>query len=100
MHRRALHDAAVCFSSINAVLIAMKPPLAVSEEWEAERNDRPLGQARQHYDRIHGHGISDLALDPSRMSPEECATAIQNHISEVQPSAFQRILEPHKPNAV
>ena len=99
MDRRALQDAAACFSSVNAVFVAMKPPLAVSEEWEAQRSDRPLGQARKHYDLIHAHGIYDLILDPSKISPEECASAIQGHIHEFQPSAFQRILEQQKQNA-
>ena len=100
MDRRALHDAALCFSSPNAIFVGMKPPLIVSEEWEAKRNDRPLGQARKHYDLIHAHGIYDLILDPSKMSPEECAATILNHLSEFRPSAFQRILdEAQKKNA-
>ena len=93
MDRRALYDAALCFSTTNAFFVGMKPPLEVSEEWEAKRNDRSIGQARKHYDLIHAHGIYDLTLDPSKMSPEECATTILHRLSEFQPNAFRRILD-------
>jgi chloramphenicol 3-O phosphotransferase len=93
MDRRALQDAAICFSSANAMFVGMKPPLEVSEAWEAKRNDRPIGQARKHYGLIHAHGIYDVVLDPSQMSPEECAATILNRSSEFRPNAFQRILE-------
>ncbi|MCG8352295.1 MAG: chloramphenicol phosphotransferase CPT family protein [Chloroflexales bacterium] len=93
MDRRALHDAALCFSSTNAIFVGMKPPLEVSEEWETKRNDRPAGQDRKHYDLVHAHGIYDLILDPSKISPEECATTILDRLSAAWPNAFQRILK-------
>ena len=93
MDSRALHDAAHCFSPIHAIFVGMKPPLEVSEKWEANRSDRPTGQARKHYDLIHAHGIYDLVLDPSRLSPEECAIAVLDQLSEQRPTAFQRILD-------
>jgi chloramphenicol 3-O phosphotransferase len=93
MDRRALQDAAARFAPLGGFLIGMKPPLAVSEQWEAARADRPPGQARQHYDLIHAHDIYDLLLDPSKMPPHECARAILQHIQAVPPSAFCRLLD-------
>jgi len=93
MDKRALRDAALCFSGLNALFVGMKPPLEVSEQWEKKRNDRPIGQARKHYDLIHAAAIYDLTLDPSLLSPEECATAILHHLDESQFTSFQKILE-------
>jgi chloramphenicol 3-O phosphotransferase len=93
MDKRALQDAAACFAPLGGFLIGMKPPLAVSERWEAARGDRPPGHARKHYDLIHAHGKYDLVLDPSRMTPHECATAILRRVEEGPPSAFGRLLQ-------
>ena len=93
MDKRALRDAAICFSPFNALFVGMKPPLEVSEQWEAKRNDRPMGQARKHYDLIHSTAIYDLTLDPSLMSPEECARSILNYLNESRSGSFQKILE-------
>jgi chloramphenicol 3-O phosphotransferase len=76
MDPRALRDAAECFSPLGGLFVGMKPPLVVSEQWEAARADRPRGQARKHYDLIHGHGVYDLVLDPSTMTSRECAVVI------------------------
>ncbi len=53
MDSRALRDAAECFAPLDGLFVGLKPPLAVSEKWEAGRGDRPIGQARKHYDLIH-----------------------------------------------
>ncbi len=93
MDRRALQDAAVCFASLNSLFVAMKPPLAVSEQWETERNDRPHSQARKHYDLIHAHGMYDLVLDPSQMTPEECAATILHRLERPPLDTFRKLLE-------
>jgi chloramphenicol 3-O phosphotransferase len=92
MDLRTLRDAAECFAPLGGLLIGMKPPLAISEQWEAARGDRPPGQARKHYDLIHTHGIYDLLLDPSQMTAHECAMAILRHMDGTPPSAFRRLL--------
>ncbi len=76
MDKRALHDAAQQFASLNGLFIGMQPPLDVSERWEAERGDRPIGHARKHYELIHAHNTYDLVLDSSILTPDECALAI------------------------
>lgn len=93
MDKRALRDAAMCFSPLNALFVGMKPPLEVSEQWEAKRDDRPMGQARKHYNLIHSNAIYDLTLDPSVMSPEECAASILNYLNESRFGSFQKVLE-------
>lgn len=91
MDRHALLDAAECFAPLNGFFIGMKPPLAVSEQWEAKRTDRPPGQARKHYDLIHAHGIYDLVLDPSTLTPAECAETIMARLNGPTPDAFRRL---------
>jgi chloramphenicol 3-O phosphotransferase len=92
MDRRALLDAASCFAPLEGLFVGVKPPLAVSEQWEAGRGDRPHGQARKHYDLIHGHGVYDLVLDPSTASPEDCAAAILRRWEDRPPGAFGRLV--------
>jgi chloramphenicol 3-O phosphotransferase len=92
MDHRALLDAAECFAPLCGFFIGVKPPLEVSEQWEAARGDRRVGHARAHYDLIHGHGIYDLVLDPSGMTPQECVQAIVRRVQESPPDGFQRIM--------
>jgi len=91
MDPRALRDAASCFAPLHGILVGMKPPLAVSEEWEAKRGDRPPGHARKHYDLIHAHGIYDLMLDPSQLTPQECARTIVEWSNSQSATAFQHL---------
>lgn len=93
MDQRALRDAAACFAPVGGLFVGMKPPLAVSERWEAQRGDRPCGQARRHYARVHAHDTYDLVLDPATLTPHECARAIvQRRDRGPAPSAFRRLL--------
>jgi chloramphenicol 3-O phosphotransferase len=91
MEDRILRDAAECFAPLNGFLIGMKPPLEISEQWEAQRSDRPAGQARKHHDLIHAHGMYDLVIDPSEMTPDECALKIVDRVEKGQASAFSRL---------
>ncbi len=93
MDRRALRDAAACFAPLNGLFVGMKPPLDVSERWEAERGDRPRGHARRHYVQVHAHDAYDLVLDPSALTPRQCALAIAQRLEGgPPPSAFRRLL--------
>jgi chloramphenicol 3-O phosphotransferase len=88
MERRVLSDAAKSFAELNAYFIGVKPPLEVCERWEAQRGDRPKGQARKHYDLVHAHGQYDLLCDPGTMTPEQCAKSIIEMIDSKPPKAF------------
>jgi len=93
MDPRARRDAAECFAPLNGFFIAMKPPLFVSEQWEAGRDDRPQGQARKHFDLVHARDTYDLILDPSQMTPQSCAEAILQRLAGSSPVAFRRLLD-------
>lgn len=92
MDRRALIDAAEQFAPLNGFFVGVKPPLSVSMQWEAQRGDRPVGQAQLHYDLIHAHGIYDLELDSSQMTPVQCAKLILEEQRKSTPHAFHDIL--------
>jgi chloramphenicol 3-O phosphotransferase len=92
MDKRVLLDGATCFAPLGGFFIGVKPPLEISEQWEAARGDRRVGQARAHYDLIHEHGIYDLIVDPSSMTPQEAAQTIMNRLQGPPPDAFQRII--------
>ena len=93
MDRRALLDAAVQFAPLDGLLVGMKPPLEISEAWETARTDRPRGQARKHYDLVHAHNNYDLLIDSSKMSPQECASAIIEYLQQSKPHSFRQLLE-------
>jgi chloramphenicol 3-O phosphotransferase len=92
MDRRALYDAAACFAPIGGWFIGVKPSLEVSERWEAQRGDRPRGQARRHYDLVHAHGVYDLIVDPSQGNADACAHEIMTYIATASPEAFAILL--------
>jgi|SRR5688572_1115544 len=93
MDRWALLDAAECFAPLRGFFIGIKPPLEVLERWEAARGDRDPDHARAHYDLIHAHGIYDLVLDPSQVTPDECARVILDRVRGPVPDAFQRMIK-------
>lgn len=91
---RALRDAAERFAPLAGLFVGAQPPLAVSEQWEAARGARPIGQPRRHDAAIHAHGTCDLTLDPSALSPHKCALAIVRRLTAgPSPTAFRRLLE-------
>lgn len=64
-------------------------PLSTLEERERTRTDRTLGQASLQYELVHRGARYDLVIDTSKLAPEEGATLIARHLSEVGPnSAF------------
>lgn len=62
------------------LLVALKPPLEVSERWEAERAatqaGRPRGLARLSRKEIDAHGGFTLELDSSLGTPEDTARLV------------------------
>ncbi|HEX5163959.1 MAG TPA: hypothetical protein VFV93_01080, partial [Thermomicrobiales bacterium] len=79
-------------SDSNVLFVGLRLPLQVAEQRERDRGDRGLGAARLFYDRVHLHGIYDLELDTSAMSPDEGARAIKNVLERNQQgTAFQML---------
>ncbi|MPY65843.1 AAA family ATPase [Deinococcus sp. SDU3-2] len=72
--------------------IALKPPLTVSEEWEARREatlaGRPTGLARGLFAAVHAHSPPDLTLDPSRCHPDELARSVAAWVGRGCPHPF------------
>lgn len=87
-------ECAALFANLPAYLIAIRCPLEVVEEREKSRRDRTLGQARAQFHRVHAHGLYDLEVDTSLLSPQECARQIQARLQTgAPPTAFRRLKE-------
>lgn len=56
--------------------VGLNCPVEILERRERERNDRPIGLARNQSDRIHDGCVYDLSMDTSELSVEECATRV------------------------
>ncbi|MFF5015263.1 AAA family ATPase [Streptomyces sp. NPDC001165] len=78
--------------SEDTVLIGVHCPLPELERRERERGDRQVGLAAMQYDQVHSHGVHDLAVDTSLLSPEECALRIRDFLPDrPRPTAFERL---------
>lgn len=76
----------------DTVLIGVRCPLPELERRERERGDRQPGLAAMQYDRVHSHGVHDLDVDTSMLSPEECALRIRDFLPvRPRPTAFGRL---------
>jgi chloramphenicol 3-O phosphotransferase len=92
LERAWVQECAEVLADLPALFVGVICPLEVVEQRERDRQDRTLGQARAQFERVHAHGIYDLTVDTSQMSPEACAALIQQHIHPDAPSAaFARL---------
>jgi len=92
-----LRECAVLFADMPAWFIGVRCPLVVLEEREKSRGDRTLGQARLQHELVHAHGIYDLEVDTSLLSPDECAEQVRQRVMCGAPGdAFQRLLKMRK----
>jgi chloramphenicol 3-O phosphotransferase len=74
----------------NVLFVGLRLPLEIAEPRERDRGDRGPGGARLFYDRVHVHGVYDLELDTTAMSPDECARTIMCVLeSNQRGTAFQ-----------
>ena len=76
--------------------IALKPPLDVSEAWEARREatlaGRPTGLARGLSATVYAHPPFDLELDPSRHPAERTAQAVASWLRSGRSLPFDQML--------
>jgi chloramphenicol 3-O phosphotransferase len=85
-------EVAALLHAHRAFLIGVHCPLEVTERRERSRGDRPVGQARAQFDRVHAHGVYDAEVDTSACSTEECARRIKEYLdSRAAPRAFGRL---------
>lgn len=76
----------------DTVLIGVRCPLPELERRERERGDRQPGLAAMQYGQVHSHGVHDLDVDTSLLSPEECALRIRDFLRDrPRPTAFERL---------
>jgi chloramphenicol 3-O phosphotransferase len=63
-------------AAANTIWVGVRCPLAVVEQRELARGDRPVGAARGHFGLVHTFREYDVNVDTSVATPQECAEAI------------------------
>jgi chloramphenicol 3-O phosphotransferase len=87
-----VHECAELFADLPAWFVGIRCPLDVLEARERARSDRTVGQARAQFDAVHAHGVYDIELDTSALSPMDCAMRIRGQVLEGPvPDAFKRL---------
>jgi hypothetical protein len=88
-------DASECASRLrhlDVLMVGVHCPLAVLEEREKARGDRPHGLARGELSRVHLYASYDLEIDSSERSPQDCARAIvQASATHARHDAIERM---------
>ncbi|GGK38826.1 putative O-phosphotransferase [Deinococcus malanensis] len=89
--QRLVDECAAVFSGVDAWMVGLHPPLAVSEEWERQRTDKQvLGMSRAVQRLIDGTRVEyDLTFDTSTLTPEACAQEILTAVRERKPQALR-----------
>jgi chloramphenicol 3-O phosphotransferase len=89
---RALREAVNVLPAFNTLFVGVRCPLEVAKQREQERGDRTLGLVEAHYDIVHSHGIYDLEIDTSVLTPTECASQIKDRLQNgPPPTAIQKL---------
>ncbi|MFC5642904.1 chloramphenicol phosphotransferase CPT family protein [Kitasatospora cinereorecta] len=87
-----LDDCLALFPAEDVVLVGLHCPLDELERRERERGDRPPGLAAQQIGPVHSHGVYDLEVDTSVLSPAECARRIRDFLPDrPRPTAFEQL---------
>jgi chloramphenicol 3-O phosphotransferase len=92
LERRWLQDAIEALALHEVCFVGVHCPVDIAEERERARSDRMVGTARGQYNQVHAHGVYNVEVDTSILTPEAGA----ERILEVQrqaphPSAFERL---------
>ena len=91
---RVLNAAVEALSDGMVLFVGVRCPLEVAEERERERGDRARGGARVFADAVHRHGVYDLEVDSSTLTPDESAAAIETALASGRAGdAFARLGE-------
>jgi chloramphenicol 3-O phosphotransferase len=92
LERRWLAEAVEALASHDVCFVGVHCPVDIAEARECVRGDRIVGTARGQYGLIHSHGVYDVEVDTSVLTPEECAERILVAQQQVRrPSAFERL---------
>jgi chloramphenicol 3-O phosphotransferase len=92
MERRWLREAVEALTSHEVCFVGVRCPVEVAEERERTRSNRAIGTARGQYNQVQMHGIYDVEVDTSILTPAECAQRIlATQQQEPRPSTFERL---------
>jgi len=92
LERRWLSEAVEALAAYEVCFVGVRCPVDIAEERERARSDRIVGTARGQFKQVHAHGVYDVVVDTSILTPEACAELIlktQQHMPH--PSAFERL---------
>ncbi len=91
-NRQVLREAVYTLSPFNVLFVGVRCPFEVALQRERARPDRTQGLVKAHYELVHAHGIYDLEVDTSRMSPMDCALQIKQRLEDgAPPTAFRQL---------
>jgi chloramphenicol 3-O phosphotransferase len=89
-HPRALAMAIAHFADRDAWLIDVFCPVEIAVEREKRRGDRAAGGAALFAEAVHRHGVYDIRVDTSALTPDEAAKQVVGALSlKPAPQAFR-----------
>jgi chloramphenicol 3-O phosphotransferase len=92
--RRVLKAAVDALGESAVLFVGLRLPLVEAERPERERGDRGPGGAAAWYELVHAHGIYDLEIDTSLLSPLDCAHKIKAALENGHPRrAFRQFAD-------
>jgi chloramphenicol 3-O phosphotransferase len=87
-----LDDYVAAFVGLPVYFVGVRCPVEVINEREKVRPGRFPGTAIGHFDICHAHGIYDVEVDTSRLSPAECAQKVVDFMQGSPPRAFEELV--------
>jgi chloramphenicol 3-O phosphotransferase len=87
-----LHHCVETLHPLPVLFVGVRCPLAVAERRSDARPERPPGDVRWAFDRVHAHSIYDLEVDSSLLSAHEIAVQIQQRLQHgPRPTALKEL---------
>ncbi len=91
-HEVWLEECLTLFEGLEVIFVGLYCPLEELERRERRRGDREIGSAKFQHQIVHAHGVYDIELDTSALSPEKCASIIVEYVnSGISPTAFEQL---------
>lgn len=83
-----LDDYLDVFVGLTVYFVGVRCPLEVIDAREGSRPGRFPGTAYGHFESCHAHGIYDIEVDTSVLSPDACAEEVVTFMAASPPGAF------------
>ncbi len=88
-----LNECVDLLSDQDVLFVGVHCPLDELERRESER-EREAGTARKQYGVVHMHGVYDVEVDTTALSPMECAEKVKEGLRKIEKaSAFHQLRE-------